>query len=127
MESDLGEHHSSKSGLGLAFLFCCAFFLQAMTYTMPSLMPYVASSCNESDSEQQILLWLLASQQVGETAGRVLVPMGRAKFLLPAIAGTAVYFCVVFMIFFLLALKPHLLEHCISCAWAPPVLAAMTF
>jgi len=124
MTSEPLENHAQSRAL-LAVLFCCAFLVQAMTYTLPSLMPYVASACEESDSEQQILLWMLVSQQVGETAGRLLAPVGRAKFLLPAIG--AVYFFFVFFIFFALAMRPTALGHFISCDWAPPVLAAMSF
>jgi len=117
----------SASRFALGALFCGCFMVHAMTYTVPSLMPFVASSCASHGVEQQILLWMLVCQQAGETAGRMLAPVGRAKLVLPSIG--AVYFIIVFIIFFALAVWPEMLENSgiIDCSVAMPVLPMMCF
>jgi len=114
--------------LVLGVLLFCSFLVHAMTYTVPSLMPFVASACSEHESDdraQQILLWMLVCQQAGETSGRMLAPVGRAKILLPAL--TTIYFVVVFVIFFAITTQPHLMGNTVGCNVAMPVLPMMCF
>merc|ERR1712224_766270 len=56
------------------------FSIHAMVYSVPSLLPFVASAYPKH-VEQQVMLWMLVSQQWGETIGRVMAPVSGTRLL----------------------------------------------
>eukprot|EP00928_Gymnodinium_smaydae_P037812 TRINITY_DN26200_c0_g1_i2.p1 TRINITY_DN26200_c0_g1~~TRINITY_DN26200_c0_g1_i2.p1 ORF type:complete len:419 (+),score=82.08 TRINITY_DN26200_c0_g1_i2:69-1259(+) len=53
------------------FLIAGLFFVYAVTYTMPSLQPYMAGGYSSKTERQQLLLWMLILQNAGDVIGRL--------------------------------------------------------
>jgi len=53
-------------------LSACCFILYAATYSLPSLMPYLAQLYPGKAQQQQLLLWMQMFQNIGDLGGRLL-------------------------------------------------------
>lgn len=108
----------------VVLLYICSLLLHAAAFTMPALMPYLAAAYDEQTTRQQILLWILTTQQFGDTFGRFLIAFENLDLLANA---ATVYFVVVFVASLAAAIRPELLAAALSGAQACVVLPALTF
>lgn len=72
-----------------------SFWLHAITYAVPTLLPFVAAGYTVRGEEQQLLLWMLAMQQWGEWSGRLLAPRAMRNSTL---AGLMISMCAIFVL-----------------------------
>ncbi|CAJ1360211.1 unnamed protein product [Effrenium voratum] len=64
------------------FLMAGCFIVYATTYTMPTLMPYMAGHYTNSTESQQLLLWMQVLQNAGDVLGRLASALVRENKLI---------------------------------------------
>uniref|UniRef100_A0A7S2IXL7 Uncharacterized protein n=1 Tax=Zooxanthella nutricula TaxID=1333877 RepID=A0A7S2IXL7_9DINO len=101
-----------------------SFLVHAATYTVPSLLPFVASSFAASGLEQQMLLWMLLLQQAGESTGRIAAP-SKANGAITVFAFVCL--AVVFFAFLVFAVHPRLVLVLFPTLLAQVILPLMSF
>lgn len=123
LAAEVDSHRIASWTRRISALNTGSFFLYAATYTIPTLLPFVASGYD--GMEQQLLLWMLLMQQVGETLGRIAAPVrkrwGWRQF------GALASLVFVFTAFFVSALDPAMLASIMPCRVATFALPVMCF
>jgi len=67
------------------------FFLYAATYTMPSLQPFIATSYPDASQQQQLLLFMLVLQNLGDVVGRVSTAWTHGKVCAAVVFSLALF------------------------------------
>jgi len=107
-----------------------AFIMYASTYTLPTLLPFVAGAYPQESQKQKLLLWMMVCQNAGDVLGRIFAPRKGSSWCiplrtrLPQLVGLA--FPLSFAAFTFGALRPVLLtEHLAyhDAQWLLPMLA----
>lgn len=94
--------------LGAGLLKFMSFWAHAIAYAAPSLFPFVAAGYTIGEQEQQMLVWMLATQQWGEWLGRVVVPKAARNGIL---AGCLAALSAIFLFVLFCALNVAQLER----------------
>lgn len=63
------------------------FFLYATTYTMPSLLPFIATAYPTATEQQQLLLLMLVLQNAGDVVGRVSTSCSHGNVCVTVVSG----------------------------------------
>mmetsp|Transcript_163067 Transcript_163067/g.518016 ORF Transcript_163067/g.518016 Transcript_163067/m.518016 type:complete len:373 (+) Transcript_163067:301-1419(+) len=103
----------------------CSFCIHATTYALPSVLPFAVSAYRSAAMKQQLLLWMMVSQQVGEACGRMAAPIKRKLGVIPGVAlgGLAVSFATILTF----AVNPSVLANALSFRVALVVLPGIVF
>jgi len=101
----------------------CNFCIYAAVYSVPSMFSYVVGAYPEH-VQRQAILWMLVSQQCGETLGRLIAPVTVVRKLPAALAAIV---AGVWLFFFKAALSPALMAALVPTWLAVPVLAVSCF
>mmetsp|Transcript_95137 Transcript_95137/g.265737 ORF Transcript_95137/g.265737 Transcript_95137/m.265737 type:complete len:477 (+) Transcript_95137:77-1507(+) len=118
-QADDGAHTMLPGDL----LKACNFCIHAAVYSVPSMLPFLASSYPQH-VEKQAIVWMLVSQQCGETLGRFTAPVTDVRTL-PAMAAANI--ASVWLFFITAALSPDWLAALVPTWLAVPVLAVSCF
>lgn len=112
----------SSTSVEIYILTTVSFTIHAATYTLPTLLPFVAMSYKGAGIEQELLVWMLSCQQVGEALGRLAAPSRTYKTAFAVLAG----FCmtIIFLILFASAVQPSLLAMILPAEFAVYVVPA---
>jgi len=87
------------------FLYALSYGAHALTYTLPTVFPFVAGAYLPGQ-RQEILIWMQLMQQIGESIGRLLAPHRGMRACLLAVLVTTPALVVIASIFGGMALRP---------------------
>lgn len=103
------------------------FVIYAATYTLPTLLPFAAGAYPEATEKEQLLLWMLLSQNTGDVLGRMLAPRRREEWKNKMILPAKLMLPTAFLIFFVCAIHPQVMQEQVPYAAALVLLPGLTF
>merc|ERR1712232_1502005 len=83
-EKEEDEEHPGPASKGLppsAWILCfeaANFVIYAATYTLPSILPFVAGSFHDKAQSCHLLLRMMVFQSIGDVSGRMLAPSAKS-------------------------------------------------